>query len=417
MAGRPIRGILISTDAALRETINGYARAAAGGLAVVLDLAVPLSDFGGSQFKTVQQNAPALVLLDLESAPDLGIQLAKDLAASSQQLVVVAIGHAISSELLIQAIRAGVAEYLTKPVSAIALSEAVERLRPRLAPLSGEDGGAGRTLALFSAKGGAGSSTAATNLAIEIHRLTGKKTLLVDLDAELGEVSLLLGVQPQFNFVDLVENFHRMDANLLTSYIEQHSSGVHLLSAPFHPDRAAAITDYQVRQILLYLRGLYDYILVDTSKSFSRETMAAFEQADDVFLIATVDLPNLRNIQRALPLLRRVMPRGDDQVHLVINRYNPSDEITLKDVERTLGLKVYATLANDYEALIKSVNGGKPLVLNPGKSAYGRDVKSLAAKVIGADAESRDGPGLLGRITAAWRVQKAEGTDKGGKRG
>ena len=76
---------------------------------------------------------------------------------------------------------------------------------------------------------------------------------------------------------------------------------------------------------------------MDTSKSFSPETLAAFEQADDVYLVATVDLPSLRNIQRALPLLKRVMPRGGEQMHLVINRYDPANEISLKDVERSLG--------------------------------------------------------------------------------
>jgi Flp pilus assembly CpaE family ATPase len=133
-----------------------------------------------------------------------------------------------SSDLLLQAIRAGLAEFLVKPLSPEALSEALARLQPRMR-LEHEDttGSLARTVAFFSAKGGSGASTAVTNLAIELHRITGKRTLLVDLDAELGEISLLLGTQPQFNFTDLIQNLHRMDANLLGSYIEQHSSGVH----------------------------------------------------------------------------------------------------------------------------------------------------------------------------------------------
>jgi pilus assembly protein CpaE len=77
-------------------------------------------------------------------------------------------------------------------------------------------------MSFFSAKGGSGSTTVATNLAIHLHQLTGKKVLLVDLDLELGEIALFLGVQPRFNLVDLVRNFHRMDEELLASYIEQH---------------------------------------------------------------------------------------------------------------------------------------------------------------------------------------------------
>ena len=302
-------------------------------------------------------------------------------------------------------------------MSASGLAEALERLRPRLAASPEADVGAGRAYAFFSAKGGSGSSTAITNLAIELHRTTGRKTLIVDLDAELGEISLLLGVQPQFNFVDLVQNFHRMDANLLASYIEQHSSGVHLLSAPFHPERAADITEDEIRQILIYLKGMYDYILVDTPKSFSPETRAAFEQASGVFLVATVDLPSLRNIQRALPLLRKVMPRGSEQLHLVINRYDPNDEISVKDVEKTLGIPVYATLANDYDAVIRSVNSSRPVVMNGSKSPYARDIRALAARIGGEPAaEVPERESLLGRFTHKFRTAKPAAERGGAKR-
>ena len=98
-----------------------------------------------------------------------------------------------------------------------------------------------------------------TNLGIELHRLTGARTLLVDLDLELGEIASMLGLQPRFHFVDLVKNFHRMDSDLLPSYIESHSSGVHVLSSPFEPDIGEQVTGEQIARILGFLRlGLRD---------------------------------------------------------------------------------------------------------------------------------------------------------------
>ncbi|MBS1241287.1 MAG: response regulator receiver protein [Gemmatimonadetes bacterium] len=360
-----LRAVLITQDPGVRAAITSFARDPGNRLAVVLDLDVPLLGFNGAQFKAVSQAAPALVFVDFDGAPDLGVSLARDLARADERLLPVGIGDALSSDLLLQAIRAGLAEFLVKPLSAEGLSEALARLLPRMRVDDEDTAGAlARTVAFFSAKGGSGASTAVTNLAIELHRITGKRTLLVDLDAELGEISLLLGTQPQFNFTDLIQNLHRMDANLLGSYIEQHSSGVHLLSAPYHPERASGFTGEEIRQALHYLRAQYDWVLIDTSKSFSPETLAAFEQCDDVFLLATVDLPSLRNIQRALPLLKRVMPRGTEQLHLVINRYDPTSEISLKDVERSVGMRVFATLANDYDVVIRSVNTAKPVVIH-----------------------------------------------------
>lgn len=399
---RAVRAVLITQDANVREAVAGYARNG-GSFAVALDLDVSLAAFTGPQFKVVEQAAPALVFMDFDGAPDLGVSLARDLSRASPLLVPVGIGAPLSSEQLLQAMRAGLTEFLVKPVSSEALHDAVDRLRPRLFPDGDVPETLARTLGFFSAKGGSGASSVVTNLAIEVRRLTNKRTLVMDLDAELGEISLLFGIQPQFNLVDLIQNFHRIDADLLGSYIEQHESGVHVLSAPYHPERAAGIGAQEIRQVLLYLRGQYDTVLLDTPKSFSPETLAAFEQCDEIYIVATVDLPSLRNIQRALPLLRRIMPRGLDQVHLIVNRYDPEDEISLKDVERSLNMKVFGTIANDYDSVIRSINSGKPALLSAPKSAYARDIQSLASKLASASrGPARESPtGILARLFRA----------------
>ena len=240
-----------------------------------------------------------------------------------------------------------------------------------------------------------------------LHRLTGKRTLLVDLDLELGELSLVMGVQPRFNFVDLVQNFHRMDSGLLSSYIEQHSSGVHLLSAPFHPERTEAVSGEEIRRILHFLRQQYDYLVVDTPKSFAPTTFAAIDQSDAVFLIASLDIPSLRNIQRGLPMLKRALPRGEEQLRLVINRYQSEGDITLDDVENTIGLKVFGTIANDYEAVIGAINTGKPVVLN-GTSSYSRDVRGLVGRMTGLKGDEGKKGGVVGRLMGRLRDRSGE---------
>ncbi|MCA1670880.1 MAG: AAA family ATPase [Actinobacteria bacterium] len=265
-----------------------------------------------------------------------------------------------------------------------ALAAAIARTRRKLgasSPAGAARKQPGKMLAFFAAKGGSGSTTVATNLAIQIHRLTGQRTVLVDLDLELGEIALFLGVEPRFSIVDLARNFHRMDAGLLASFIECHSSGVHLLSAPYHPEKAEAVTTDHIRQILQFLKQHYDYVVVDTSNSFTPRTLATFDQADEIYLVANVDLPSLRNIQRSQHLLEKMGTKGE-AVRLVINRFQPDSDITLEDVEKSLNLEVYWTLPNDYDAIIYSINSGKPVILDSG-CAYAHELEALGAKITG----------------------------------
>jgi pilus assembly protein CpaE len=358
-------------------------------LTLELELTAPLYQLGEQQIQALRALGPELIILDLEENQDLGLQLAQYLVELNPAQLFIATGPVLASEQLMQAMRAGVSDYLPKPVASEDLQAAAIRCANKLRKADGEkQRQPGRILSFFSPKGGGGATTLATNLAILIHRTTKKQTLLVDLDLELGASALVLGVQPRFNFVDFAENFRRMDASLLGSYIEHHPSGVHLLSAPLQPEKAEAITADQIRRSLTFLRQHYDYVIVDTPRSFAQSTIAIFEQADLVFIVSSADIPSLRAIQRGIPMLKRVLAKGEEQVRLILNRYDPKDTISVQDVERSLSLKVFWKISNDYEAVMGSLNAGRPIVLNGG-SPYTRDLNALARSLTGVQEKKR----------------------------
>jgi pilus assembly protein CpaE len=396
MNERSIRTALISTDRGFREVVRDVFLSHEGWTAPALELTAPFEALGEEQIRALRQLHPELVLLDLDDSPELGIRFAQFLSETSPGVRFIATGPALQPELLLTAMRAGVADYLTKPVNGEALRSSLDRVRFLVGTgKKDETRRVGQVYSFYSPKGGSGTTTTATNFAVVLQRLTGKKTLLVDLDLELGEIALLLGVQPRFNFVDMVQNFHRMDAELLASYIERHESGVHLLSAPYHPEKAEVVTAEEIRRILQFLRKHYDYLVVDTSKSFSPATLASLEQADLAFVVTNVDLASLRNLQRGLPLLKRMLGRDEKHIRLVVNRYHPDNEISLEDVARTVGVPVYHTLCNDYDEVSRSISTGKPIVLN-GNSKFSRDMKALGAEVTGIRGKGEAG----GRLRA-----------------
>ncbi len=395
-----LRCAVISGDNDFRATLRDAAARAGlpGGLA--LEITASYAQLGDEQLTALRQIAPDLIVLDLESDPALGLKFAQFMADQNPALKFLAVGPVLEPDMLMAAMRANVADYLPKPVAEEALRAAIERAAQRLGKASSERAHPpGVVYPFFGAKGGVGSTIIAANFAIMLHRLTGKKTLLLDLDLEMGEGALILGVQPRFSLVDFVENFRRMDAGLLASYIEQHESGVHLLSAAFQPQKAEAVTPDQIRRMLQFLRQHYEYIVIDTPKSFGPHSLAALEQGEIVFLVATADLPSLRNIQRGLPLFKRVLPHGDEQLRLIINRHSDNDAVSLSDVKRTLGLDVFATIGNDYEAVMASVNSGHPIALEGG-TVFTRDLRALGTKLAGLTADAPRGGigGRLGRL-------------------
>src|SRR5215212_8369972 len=400
MTERTIRTALISSDRSFRELVKDVFLSNEAWTAPAIEIAAPFAAFGESEVRSIRQLHPELIILDLGEDPEMGIKLASFLSEATPGQRFVAVGPHLAPDQLLSAMRAGVADYLPRPVTAEAFQTAVERVR-QLLGAGGKEASkaAGHLYAFYSPKGGAGTTTVATNFAVVLHKLTGKRTLIVDLDLELGEIALLLGVQPRFNFVDMVQNFHRMDADLLASYIERHDSGVHLLSAPYQPEKAEVVTGDEIRKILTFLRKHYDYVVVDTAKSFSPATLAAFEQADLAFLVTNVDLASLRNIQRGLPLLKRMMGRSGDHVRLIVNRYHSTNDISLTDVEQTIGLKVYRTLSNDYEGVSRSISTGKPIVLS-GDSKYGSDIQALGREVAGLTGKSRGKSKLAAALSA-----------------
>ena len=405
MNERSLRAALISTDPGFSDHVRTALARAELGVVLALESPVRFAQFDEEHVGALRQLGPEIVIVDLSDDPDLGVKFIQFISENAANQKVIAAGPDLVPELLLAAVRAGISDYLPKPVSVEALADAVQRASQQLGRATERTRNPAQLFTFFSSKGGSGSTTIATNTAIVLHRLTRKRTLLVDLDLELGEVSLLLGVQPRFNFVDLVQNFHRMDSGLLASYIEQHPSGVHLLSAPFHPERAEVVSGDEIRRILHFLRQHYDYVIVDTPKSFSPVTLAAVDQSDLVFLVANLDLPSLRNIQRGLPMLRRILQRGEEQIRLVVNRYQADGDISLDDVSRTLGLKVFWTVSNDYVAVVESINTGKPIVLN-GNSSYTKDIKALGAQIAGLRPDGA-GRGVVGRLIG--KLRRSEG--------
>ncbi len=310
-----------------------------------------------NEIKTMEAD---IIIVDVAPDKEQGLLTVEKILEISKHSHIFVAGEGTDADLILRSMRAGAKEFLSTPLDSQALFAAIARVS-KVHPVSPKEKKRfGKLYSFFSAKGGTGSTVISTNFAVSLVEQTKKPTILVDLDMQLGEVSLFLGIKPAFNIVDVADNIHRMDEALLKGFIKKHASGLDVLAAPDSLDKVESVGPSQIVQILQFLKNTYEYVVVDTSNTFDDHTVSALDQSSNIFLISNTDLPSLRNAQRCLSIFER-MGYKKEKIKLLINRYQKSLEIRSKDIEETLSFPVYWFFPNDWPTIMTAVNSGVPL--------------------------------------------------------
>jgi pilus assembly protein CpaE len=406
--------VLVSDDIEFRNALQAILEDPASPARLTLAIDSPFRGIGDAEIQEISRAAPELVIVDLAPDPAGGVDFVQRLREQTGANVIVSTGLGIARDLLMGAMQSGVLGVLTTPLEAETVHDTLARALIRAVepqPRKREEGEA-FVLALIGAKGGVGTTTLATNLAVEIRRVTGKRVLLMDLDLQQGEMAVLLDMDPRFSLLDLLRNYEDVVADMLASCIEHHEpTGLDLLSAPLNAsalqtEEVARVDADLLRKVLAFLRKQYDYIILDQPRSFPPDLKPVLDEVDEKFLIITPDLQALRNLARTLPRMGdRLMTPGPVPTRLVVNRYPPNHIITLKQIRETVGLDIYHVLGADFAHLDRAIRAGTPAVLEQ-NSPFSRDLQKLAARFLaedGTDGSAGGGRGFLEGILDAVR--------------
>lgn len=354
-----LSAIIISPDESFRDSARELLEGSDQ-----LEVRAELNNFYSSLdswiFNEIKTMEADIIIVDVAPDKEQGILTVEKITEISKHSHIFVAGDGTDADLILRSMRAGAKEFLSLPIDSKALFAAIERVSKVHTVVTKEKKRFGKLFSFFSAKGGTGSTVISTNFAVSLVEQTKKPTILVDLDMQLGEVSLFLGVKPAFNVVDVADNIHRMDEALLKGFIKKHSSGLDVLAAPDSLEKVESVGPSQIVQILQFLKNSYEYVVVDTSNTFDDHTVSALDQSSTIFLISNTDLPSLRNAQRCLSIFER-MGYKKEKIKLLINRYQKSLEIRSKDIEETLNFPVYWFFPNDWPTIMNAVNSGVPL--------------------------------------------------------
>ena len=345
---------------------------------------------GKECLELVTRHRPDIVLIK-EDLPVLnGLAAAEQITSELPEVgAILILTGSEGQEVWHKMLRAGIKEFVTRPLTADRLLEEVRKVATIQAKASKRAGIASPTPAVAAEgpkrqvvtvtgpRGGCGKTVIAANLAVALARVS-EKIALVDLNLWGGDVAMLLDVTPKRTLGDLLPGFGGIDYDVVDSVMSKHSSGVSILAAPLTGTfDGSTLSRYMVQSILEALREHYEYTVVDTGYANLESTLAAMDYSDLILVVVGMDLPRLRDGKLYLKnLLAANYPK--EKIRVIVNRATNSKEISSSEVETILEFPVTAQIPSDDALVGSSVNLGQAFVsANPNKPVA-RAVLALA---------------------------------------
>jgi pilus assembly protein CpaE len=304
---------------------------------------------------------------------DVALSTAEDLRVSRPTVSVVLVRERFDAELLSRAMHAGVRDVVAGDDEK-GLTKAVERAQQLHQALRGPGGARtqGRIVTVFSPKGGVGKTTSSVNLALALSEHGARKVCLVDLDLAFGDVAITMQLFPTHSIEQAVGSEDSVDLAMIEALLTRHEDSLTVLAAPAHPDVRERVTPLLISRILRALRDGFDYVVVDTSPSFDDATLTALDETDECVIVATLDVPTLKNVKVALETMDMLdIARGHR--HLLLNRADEAVGISIEKVETILGMPVASQVASATD-VAASTNTGTPILVakpdHPASAAF-----------------------------------------------
>lgn len=374
---RTIQTLLLTSDPGLEAEVAAFAEEASGDVRIALHVE---EDERRAVARATERRVD-LLLAELDRDPAPLARLSEELRGVDHPPVIVAVyrpqgfeGDGDLSARFVELLRAGVRDFLSRPLSTTDLRALLTRELPERAP---ERRAVGRVVSFVGSKGGVGKSTLAVNTAVGLAR--EGSVLVIDASLQHGVAANLLGLDPETSLTDAAREVERLDGRLLGTLSGQHGSGVHVLAAPSNAIEAAAVDEGIMSRVIAVARRAYDFVVVDTFPLLDSVTLAVLDMSDTAYVVLNDSTPTVKGTAELLGVLDRV---GLDRsrCRVVLNRTHPgrglgvSAEDVATRLDRTLDHVVpYSS------AVLAAANTGRPLAAGLARMGrWGRAVAGIA---------------------------------------
>ena len=334
-----------------------------------------------SEILEILSNTPGktIFIVDLSVNKQEKLDLILKVTSGCANCKVLALADSPSVDLIIQIMRAGAREFIPVPIIKNEFFEAFNKIITRFEQPKKVN--KCKIISVFSNKGGIGKTSLATNLALELSKITKENVALIDMNFQMGDITTFLDLKPSFNISYMLENIEKINETFLLSTLERYkNTNLYILADPPYFKQADNIQPKQITKLFNTLKETFSYIIVDAESSFNAKNITTLDNSDLILLVTVANLPALRNTQRCLELFEK-LGYDREKTQIVVNRYMENDEIKESDVEKVLSKEIYWKIPNNYFAIMTAINKGIPVSILNGSTNIAQSYKELAQKI------------------------------------
>jgi len=339
---------------------------------------------------------PDVVLMDINMPEMDGITASEAISAQAPNVQVVMMSVQGEADYLRRSMLAGAREFLIKPFSGEELVTSIHRVYqfaatrrvvapppPTATPVTPPPPPprVGKIIAVMGSKGGCGASTIAVNLAVALREESKARVALLDANLEFGDVGVLLNLPSSRTIAELVSGKADIDEEVLDGTMAAHSSAIKVLLAPPRPELAELVKVEHLKRILELLDKSYDFIVIDLWKSFQETTVFFLDHADIILLIATPDIPSIKNSKLFFELTDQ-LGYPPEKTLFILNKEDGRSSISAKDIEASIKHPIVLTLPKDERTTMIAMNRGTPFVTLQRNLPLSQAIHNLARLIV-----------------------------------
>jgi len=391
---------------------------------------VGVAGTGHDAIQSARDYQPDIVLMDINMPGLDGISAVEAITQEVQTVQVIMMSVQSETDYVRRSMLAGARDFLIKPFTSDELVSTIRRVnrmsqqraaampQTQMVQVVGPSGKRmtvplapaqsmpeGSVIVVFGPKGGVGTSTVAVNLAVALQK-PEVKVALIDASLQFGNVDVMLNLHANRSIADISQTINDLDADLLSTVIAPHTSGVKVLLAPTRPELADLVQPDHLQRIVDAMRQLYDYIVIDTASTLNDLTLTALDLADRVVLVTVAEVPAIKNT-RVFFQVTEALGYSAGKVVMVINQADSRNPITPKMIEDNLKHKVVLTIPMDSDTVAHSIRRGLPFVSEQRNRPISNAINQLAEKLV---ADLRPPPEPAAQEVAAEDAGRKRGT-------